>query len=343
MILPRRPQLARRRQLPGFTLIELMVVVATIGLLVTLLIGIAGRALYVQRVRNTEAVMSNIQLAIDQFRELNPLRLQYDARTRRSFGDLPPYQQFYNGAPPATPPLPQNITQIGTLVDPGGPNNGQVSANLRARIGRDLCGVAGGAIPNADIVTLADNDGDNNDIRALYAYLRVFVPDAVQLVPDRYRRPLSVDPEFFKPGGPTAPDSERVEVFGFYDAWGVPLDYGMFARVELVPDGTITGHWSITERRALLRSRGVDEDVYKADRQLVRNGGQPIDRTDKWIFNRAAPAPVAQLADARNGIMPNPSANLINSGGWVRVPAGYAGGTRRDDYDYRATTTPDTP
>ena len=73
---------------PGFTLIELLVVIAIIGLLIALVTAVASKAIGQQKARNTQQIMQNVMLALEQFATEDPLGEVY----ADSFGNYPPYQ-----------------------------------------------------------------------------------------------------------------------------------------------------------------------------------------------------------------------------------------------------------
>ncbi len=322
------------RATPGFTLIELLVVIGVLALLIALVIGVASKAIRQQKVRNTQQIMQNVMLAIEQFATEDPLRNIYDQPGAESFGKYPPYQLQ---TPNNTWPAPAG--SIALAVEPNPPTGSNALAN---RLHRDL-GRRNGNV-NDWVSIGAEREGRTypdglDDNRALAAYLQVFSPASARLIPENARKPLLPKAhDYVNPGGHgTTPGNDGVlDVLGIHDAWGVPLDYMIYAKLEWGvienANGTESAGWKVVERRPVLRSRGVKREVYDA---WVQSNTDPTQRTtqlspaSKWIFSEELPKPwlggePSQLAD--DGTIGFNGANL---GGWVRV-VGLA-----EDYAYR--------
>jgi len=270
---------------PAFTLIELLVVIVIIGLLIATIGLVGGRVMHAQRQKATQNYMRAIMAAIDQFAQTNPLRLTYDTKRARSFGPYPPYGVRESDVadvlgPAATVPLPSRL-----LGGRGWP----------------------GDLPGGRVEGVSD-DGPtepHNDNRALYIYLRVFGDGVLSQVPERALAPLG------PPGAewvqPNSNADSRFDVLGFHDVWGVPLDYLLYVKLEykLNYDGVLG--WRVTDRRPVLRSRGVPKEAADAG----------ADTRDDWIFSTPLPSPVAAAVDANGAIREiNEPARY---GGWVRA------------------------
>ncbi len=277
----------------AFTLVELLVVIAVLGIMITVITLVAGRTIYNQRKANTLGIMRSASMAIDQFAQLNPLASIYNRHDRATFGPYPPY--MLKGA--------RSAASVRGVLDPGPTFN-----TLSERVLRDLTGQRNPPNPERWVRL---NDGDeNDDARALYIYLRAFAPDAVGSLPPDRLKPLDPQrPEYVNPSGqgpePGADGSAWFDVLALHDAWDVPLDYLLYVRLKRVADpqpGNATAvRYVVVDRRAVLRSRGVKREVWQA-------GG---DDPQRWLFSEPLPKPWAQVA--RDGQIQN------NSEGWVRA------------------------
>lgn len=309
-----RPVRRPVRRHSAFTLIELLVVIAIIAILVAM-VGIVGTQLMgVQRSNYTRNIMRGTKLAIDQFAEVHPLRDIYDRHNNSTFGAYPPYQL----AGGALPTHVRGAVEPLTMLWSG-------SYTLQDRLRRDL------TLPTGAPVILG-NDGRNDDIRALWAYLSVFAPETLAQVPDDAKRPLVTGlpaGEYFntQAGDPT---DARVGVLGLHDAWGVPLDYLLYVRLEyaLLPNGS--PGWRVAERMPVLRSRGITREQYEvalrasnADTALQEYAGQEI-------WTDSLPHPVASVNAVTGQMLGVGRANA----GWVRARAGWNNGLRSEDYGY---------
>jgi type II secretory pathway pseudopilin PulG len=297
----------------------LLVVIAVIGILIAV-IGLVGvRVARGQKVQLTQTIMKNVKLATEQFADQNPLRSIYDRKENRgpdgvwntaddirpTFGPYPPYQLA-------------NPTQgVAWVLEPGNP-----FATLRNRLARDLGGQAGSPNPWVSDPFGGDN---NDDIRALYTYLRLYARDMLAQVPASALKPLGAvgEYEYVNPAGTgTAPGTEGLtDVLGINDAWGVPLDYFLYVKLEyaLTPSGT--PDWRVTDRIPVLRSRGINREAY----DTLKESGQLATRADDWIFSDPFPSPAAAGVNKSTGSITGSGAQ---ASGWARAKAAL------DDYDY---------
>jgi len=302
----------RRGARAGFTLIELLVVVALIGLLASIVVLVGSRVMHAQKVNYTKTIMSTVTMAIEQFAVENPLRTTYDRRNAATFGPYPPYMLATPGAQ-----SPQPNTVAGTIepysqYSPGG----SFSYVLADRLHRDLNGRQGSV---NDWVQVRAGSGDpnegNDDIRALYTYLKIYSPGAAGQIPDDAIRPIpapgKVDMVYVR--GNRDPNG-AVDVLGIHDAWGVPLDYFLYVKLDWDGD-----RWQVTDRVPLLRSRGVTLEEYQAE---LRGADEPD--PEKWIISEPFPAPAACQQNPSvytqlriTGVLPAGAAELS---GWVRAP-----------------------
>lgn len=293
----------------AFTMVELLVVIVIIILLTGLIAGVATKAIENQRITVTNNTMRMIDLAIQQFVADSPLGTYYNNRrtSRLSFGPYPPYRLA----------LSDNSSHVGWAVEPDPPGSGNV---LAKRLGRDLANVTGGAVSNYVEI----QSGGDDDIRALYTYLRVYSPRALEQVPETARKPLRDQPEWVDVTGGTSSegDNARAEVLGFYDAWGVPLDYFLNVRLEwgVRLDGS-TG-LVVRDRVPVLRSHGVSREIFD---EYERTSDPSVLDAKKAIYSQPFPSPKANV---------DPDTGLFSGGtsgnGWARAKA--AG--KKDYYKY---------
>lgn len=258
-----RPQ----RPAPAFTLVEMLVVIVILGVLIAIVIAVAGHVVYNQKAALTRTIQQNLLTAIDEFAVLDPLRAVYNTastetisnvRRRPTFGPYPPYPLFRRGDPGPR-------TVVGTLepkellpLSNGG--RGQPTNELADRVHRDLFNYDANAR-----VTIDPQDPRNDDNRALYVYLRRYVPDALARIPDRFLAKLTDDPvnqDIIDGNTRDGSGAARYDVLGILDAWGVPLDYLLYVKLEAVTDLRGASAWTIADRKPALRSLGVSRDVY---------------------------------------------------------------------------------
>ena len=295
---PLGPAVPRR----AFTLIEVLIVIAVIGVLIAVLGLVGSRVLRGQKVNLTLATMRGVKLAIDQFATEDPLAGIYNRKAGPTFGPYPPYQ--VGGAPGSQPP-----TNVRSAVEPPTP---PAPMTLAQRLTWDLSGTrTGGA--NVSWVRLNE----------MYAYLRVFSAGTLALITPAALQPLDPNvPEFVNPrgSGTTSGAAGVLDVLGIHDAWGVPLDYFLYVKLEftLPPAGSGAqlnqAQWRVVERVPVLRSRGIQREVY--DNWLNAGAtGAPPDGRDTWIFSDSLPAPVAQVGWNNGGLPPGGPANA----GWARA------------------------
>ncbi len=300
-------------------MIELMVVVVILGILIAIVAGVSTRAVYARKVAATQTTMSMILAAIEEFKDKNPLRSVYDTNTRRSYGPYPPYQLR------SVDSMPDSVARA---LDPDTANGGSNpwTKRLRARFGRDfLNDPTPGARVNLNLDESADDDS-----RALYTYLKVFVPQAVDRIPAQFIKALpGSSGEFVQVSTDNNNPNAKVDVLGFHDAWGVPIDYFLQVRVEWGADpATGAVGLRVIDRQPVLRSRGLEKAAYDA---RVRAGKPQVADNALWLFTTEIGTPTARV-DWESG------AALVQSpdvDGFARVPGvlesyGYVKDTTRD-------------
>jgi len=290
----------RGRRCAAFTLIELLVVIAIIMLLVAV-ISVAGVAVIrYQKVQMTKNIIRTTMMAIEQFAEADPLKDIYDAKGKETFGPYPPYPLYRSSS--------------GALKVPDVVESDLTMGSLSVRFQRDFPGNrAAGQLAGVRI----EPGGANGDNRALYTYLKVYTPDALQSIPERAVHAFAgslIGPEAVNPLGSDTSDGATglVDVLGIHDAWDVPLDYFLYVKLEYGPDPLrpTQGKWRVAERKPALRSRGVS---------LAEAAGD-VD-PDKWIFSDPFPSPAAYSNGAtfrKDGLLPSGS-DSGRAPGWARA------------------------
>ena len=290
----------------AFTMIELLVVIAIIALLITLVAWVADAAIYAQRARNTEQIMNNVMLAIDTFSTEDPLRVTYNRKDRATFGSLPPYQLKNAGVGTVQTSVARAIE-----FNPPRPGGGTSAGNLFSeRLARDLGCNQPGDITNW-VRLHAEINGDNPqndeqddtaDIHALYAYLRAFTPQAASAIPAAALKPMhNMERDYMSLKGsnlpPSDPGSDWVDVLGIHDAWGVPLDYTMYAKLDYGPmvdpanQSLEIPAFRVLERKPVLRSLGIDREVYDVIVDSEPDSTRRRFDPETWIWSEPLPKP----------------------------------------------------
>lgn len=320
----------------AFTIVELLVVIAVLGILITLIVTIASRAQYNQKVQNTRATMKNVELAIEQFATENPLRLVYDRKTDRTFGPYPPYQVAGDVTAPNT---------VASLLDRSRPPD--KDGRLWHRLARDLgCSDPKGKWGDWVVMDTDQRSMErlNDDVRALSTYLAVFSPGAFTQIPESSLQPLARDPinlpngEFVSTSGTARsgqtndPDilTARKQILGIHDAWGVPLDYFLYLKVQWSHSDR---RFHVVDRAPVLRSLGIEREAFDL---LRKSGAERLSDPRKWIFSREMPAPYMPVTDLY-GTLRMPLEKDDQQEGWLRAVA--TGPVQfpfegREDYDF---------
>lgn len=307
----------------GFTLIELLIVIVVIGLLIAAIFLVASSIHRNQKVKFTETTMRSLTMAIEQVATENPLKNVYDVKDQQTFGPYPPYMlDSYTGAP--------NNTSVQKVLEPAA-SYGNYSYVLEDRLHRDLGNRQGNVTAWTQLATTGPQiqNESNDDIRALYTYLKVYSPALLSQVPESAVKPILalgklqyVNPKGTGPA-PGQPGSTWLDVFGIYDAWGVPLDYFLYVKLEwaVLPNVSPPNNigWRVTDRVPVLRSHGISYDEYVAE----GNGTDERD-PDKWIFSepfRSPPAAQSSQTFRKDGRLPGNPTTPGRDNGWARALA----------------------
>lgn len=285
----------------GFTMVELLVVIVVIGVLIAIVAGVSGRVMNYQKRAATMTLIRSLQTAIDDFAAKNPLKTIYDGNAQKSFGPYPPYQLASPTPPPGNPgnavgdPTKNNTVRgalepqsmIAGIAD----RDGDGTFSIGDRLYRDI---VGNTALSGTRVRIAANDRDNDDIRALYTYLKVFVPDSLARIDNRYFKRLTNQPDtdwiVTTSHDAALNEHARTDILGIVDAWGVPLDYFMYVKLEYAKDASGNPRVFVRERIPVIRSRGVDRETYEVRRTAKQAIGNP---SSDWILSMDFPSPPA--------------------------------------------------
>jgi hypothetical protein len=285
-----------------------------LAILIALVGGLATQAIYNQRVSNTRTIMAGIRLAMDQFATEDPLRLIYNRKDGASFGPYPPYNLHWQR------PENGNEAEVWQVVEPNPPYSPSADEQkfwLAKRFARDLLNDVT-KFNDRSLVRIDDRKEtrrfDNG--RSLYTYLRFFAPEMTAQVPTHAVKALSTTPggEFVDAKASISNvmmGQRRTEVLGFHDAWGVPLDYYLYVKLDWAyrPDGS--QGVTVVDRRPVLRARGISLEQFKAG----------FSDAKKWIVDTDLPGPRADVS-WETGHLPWSKFSDARPG-WVRVvPAG---------------------
>ncbi|MCH7527867.1 MAG: hypothetical protein IID39_10560 [Planctomycetes bacterium] len=166
--------------------------IAILALLMTVLITVASSVMTRAKVRQTKAIMQNLELAIDQFHTEAPLKRVKDYRDR--YGDYPcdELEGFHSA---------DGIPGPGTFIGPGAP-----ASDLNIPAGAVLY----------------------QPIKAMALVMRLYSPEATAIldgISPRYRLPPANAGEFFDRDDSGGLDTDDEPLIYFVDAWGTPFDY----------------------------------------------------------------------------------------------------------------------
>ena len=311
------------RRAAAFTLVELLVVIAVIGVIVAVLLAVGTHVLDRQKATNTRSIMTTVRLALDQFATEDPLRGNYDNPKMRdssgnliigrTFGPYPPYQLKDEGG----------NDSVAKVLEPRHALSSSTTApTLYQRLAWDLSGERSPAVGNWVGNSLQGQLPDqvqHNDIRALYTYLAVYSPGVVTQIPAaRVKALVPGTPEYVNPTGvgTVAGNAGLIDVFGIHDAWGVPMDYFLHVKLEykVGPDGT--PRWIVTDRVPVLRSRGASKEEVAAADEAATGGDETLLQPQRWIYSESFPVPAA-VVDANGNLSASPVQG--ERVGWARA------------------------
>lgn len=328
----------------AFTLTELLIVIAVLGLLVSLIVTGVSAAVGAQKRAYTQQILRTTALAAERFAEDDPLRMVYDKRDGATFGPYPPYQLDRASVLNVRTNVARIVSGLTATSSPMAINAEQ---DLSIRFARDLLGYSLGA-PSSDEVSITERGDFNSparrddDNRALYTYMRALTPDAIAQVPANAIQPLTypkelIDPlsqppalpEFVNTGDVSAATAElsRTEILGIHDAWGVPLDYMLYVKIEW--DVSVAAY-RVTERRPAFRSRGISREQYDLWLQDPAGTNALFNQPQNWLWSEPLPRPYVDIEDPVAGTIhvENPP-SIAN--GWSRAVADMHAA---DDYKY---------
>lgn len=214
----RASRTARCLPQPAFTLVELLVTLGILAILITIVITIGGSAFGGAQKNETQAVLLNLQAAIEQFRQDAPLRRVTNNQQKpvyvNRYGDDPCDELngfLRSGGNAGVPVLPGHGTR--PFLGPGG-----ASARLH--------------LPPAGLSAVR-----SSDFKALALVIKLYTPEAAAMldrIEGRYRKTLPNPVEFFDRNGNDSLDMDDEPLFSFVDSWGNPIEY--FATRNIVLD-----------------------------------------------------------------------------------------------------------
>jgi len=182
----------RSRRPPAFTLTELLVVVGIIAVLLTLVVGIGSWAIEQSKRRQTRALLTTLDMAIEDFKTQGPLD-----QARAPTGEFL-YMDRYGGYPPdELEPFTKNL---------GIPNNRGATLILK---------LEGEPIPSGALPSVP-----NRDTLAMVAAIRRY-SDRASATLDR----VGENFRFKSIGTLSSGGAVLEEYHTFVDAWGNPIQY----------------------------------------------------------------------------------------------------------------------
>jgi len=204
----------RREAAAGFTLVEILVVIAIIGILLSIVFKGGSALVENARKRDTEALLNKLNLALDEYRrEVDTSRIPY---AKNIFNGAPPddLRVFY-GTTVTVGGCPVQMRNTGAILQNGTP----VSANALV----DSRNTSTGQLsdPTAPLI--------HGDIRAMVLGIRLNSPKANAILksidPKYWASPEQVNGYEFA-ADPTSNDpTTRIPLDFLLDGWGRPLEY----------------------------------------------------------------------------------------------------------------------
>jgi prepilin-type N-terminal cleavage/methylation domain-containing protein len=291
-----RHPLTRPATRRAFSLVELMIVIAILGLLVSIGVFVGSRVLYEQKVSQARATMQILTSVAEDFARVDPLRNKNRGATMEThFGGHPPYS-------------------LDDTVDFDDDNNRDFFADIRVVFHFYLANRQG-SINN--YVSELDPEPDANldlwiSILNFYGLTRQFAPDLLDTIPeDIVVDPPVEQPFLIEPDGRLGDsDEQAVDVQAIVDPWGVPYQYLVYAKLEPELDigsGTSDPVWKVTEVIPVFMSYGAEPEKL----------AQALADPDRWIWSEDLPRPRANI-DADGDL---PSNATHDDAGWVRLRA----------------------
>lgn len=213
--------ISRRRRVSAFSLIEILVVIAIIGILLAVVFRGGSTLVRNAKTRDTEALLKKLDLAIDEFKR------------EADLSKIPNAKALFNGAPPDDLRVFDASSATYSVVG-GCPvrfsSNGVFKRNETIVKVADLIDDRGGDGTLKSTAKLV-----HADIRAMVLSMRLYSPRARAILD-------SIDPKYWA-------DTEAVDGYVYYpdasdtssfvqldflvDAWGNPLEYYSTCRCQM--------------------------------------------------------------------------------------------------------------
>lgn len=273
----------------AFSLVELMIVIAILGILFGIGVFVGSRVLYEQKVSQARSTMQILTSVAEDFAAADPLVSRH-----RRLGGVACFGQFPGYPIPAG--LPSDLRFRDDITE----LNEVLMMYLTGNPGRSTSGWITGA--GGDLTRW-------QSILSFYTLAQLYAPTALDLVPeDIVADPptddaLLVDPD----GNLNASDSRAVDVNGIVDPWGEPYQYMLYVKLEAEIDigsGDEDPVWAVAEVMPVFMSFGAESE--KIEPALAD--------PDRWIWSEDLPQPYAAVSDL------NDPSN--DNAGWIRlVPA----------------------
>ncbi len=191
-----------RRASAGFTMVELLVVVAVIVILLGAIIGIGGKVISGAKVSDTETLFRTLGLAIEQFNEDAPLA-KVRGYTER-YGNYPPDELEAFSAADGIPPSPPVTTLLSSTARLEDEDDTGLDASL--------------------------DKVEHRDVKAMLLAIKVFSAESAAIldqVDERFKqigKTAARLTEYYDPKDNSA-NAFRQPLVYLVDSWGTPIEY----------------------------------------------------------------------------------------------------------------------